>query len=86
LRDATPAEIAAVELTPRGAALHWEALDTDISIPGLMAGIFGTKAWMADLERCRGRSTSETKHRRPHQSAVTKASPSTSRQRRSKVA
>jgi hypothetical protein len=86
LGGATPAEIAAVELTPRGAALHWEALDTDISVPGLMAGIFGTKAWMVELERRRGASTSEAKYRRPRQPATTKVSPSTSRQRRSKVA
>jgi hypothetical protein len=84
LHDATPAEIAAVELTPRGAALHWETLDTDISVPGLMAGIFGTKAWMAELERRCGRSTAEAKRAatraqgakavRPRQPAATKSS------------
>jgi hypothetical protein len=36
LLKATPAERAAVELSPYG--LHWEALDEDISIDGLLAG------------------------------------------------
>lgn len=27
--------------------LHWEALDVDLSIPGLLTGLFGTKAYMA---------------------------------------
>ncbi|HVV93777.1 MAG TPA: DUF2442 domain-containing protein [Hyphomicrobiales bacterium] len=36
LLKATPAERAAVELSPYG--LHWEAIDEDISIEGLLAG------------------------------------------------
>jgi hypothetical protein len=49
LRGAAPEEIAEVELGPRGAALHWENLDVDFSVGGLMAGIFGNKAWMSSL-------------------------------------
>jgi hypothetical protein len=29
-----------------GIGLHWEQLDVDVSVPGLLAGLFGTKAWM----------------------------------------
>ena len=29
-----------------GLGLHWEQLDVDVSVPGLLAGLFGTKAWM----------------------------------------
>ena len=36
LRTATPAERAAVEISPFG--LHWEALDEVISVAGLLAG------------------------------------------------
>ncbi|MBO4311453.1 MAG: DUF2442 domain-containing protein [Desulfovibrionaceae bacterium] len=36
LLDATPAQRNAVELSPFG--LHWDALDEDISIEGLLAG------------------------------------------------
>lgn len=44
-----PAElIAAVEVTPSGIGLHGEAPDADFTVKGLLAGIFGTKAWMAE--------------------------------------
>lgn len=36
LLNATPAQRAAVSLSERG--LHWEALDEDISVDGLLAG------------------------------------------------
>ena len=46
LEDASDAELACVELLGNGYGLHWEALDADLSIPGLLAGLFGTKAYM----------------------------------------
>jgi hypothetical protein len=61
LRDAEPADIAAVELGQRGASLHWEKLDQDFSVDGLVRGIFGTKKWMAELERAGGRIKSKAK-------------------------
>ncbi|MEL7226614.1 MAG: DUF2442 domain-containing protein [Cyanobacteria bacterium J06576_12] len=42
--------IAAVEVTPSGIGLHWEALDADFTVKGLLAGVFGTKKWMANLK------------------------------------
>lgn len=36
LLSATPSERAAVEISPFG--LHWDALDEDISVEGLLAG------------------------------------------------
>jgi hypothetical protein len=41
--------LARVEITPDGFGLHWEVLDADLRIPGLAAGVFGTKAWMRAL-------------------------------------
>jgi hypothetical protein len=55
LSDAKPEQIAAVKVMPRGAALHWEKLDVQMSVPGLLAGIFGTRKWMAELGRLGGR-------------------------------
>ena len=49
LEDASSDDIARVEVLGRGYGLHWEKQDIDISIPGLMAGIFGTRAHMARL-------------------------------------
>jgi hypothetical protein len=36
LLDATPAQRSEFELSPRG--IHWDALDEDISVEGLLAG------------------------------------------------
>lgn len=47
LQHATPAEIADVEVIGRGLGLHWEALDLDYTVPGLVNGVFGTAKWMA---------------------------------------
>jgi hypothetical protein len=47
LETATDEDLAAVEILGAGYGLHWEALDVDMSIPGLLAGLFGTKAYMA---------------------------------------
>jgi Protein of unknown function (DUF2442) len=49
LAGATSAELADVEVTPAGIGLHWETLDVDISIPGLMAEQYGSAAWMAEI-------------------------------------
>jgi hypothetical protein len=61
LAGAPPEELDEVEITPSGTGLHWETLDVDMHIPGLLAGVFGTRAWMAALGRKGGRITSSTK-------------------------
>ncbi|MFH1804936.1 MAG: DUF2442 domain-containing protein [Pseudomonadota bacterium] len=58
LEGASDDHLAAVEILGKGYGLHWEELDVDLSLPGLMAGIFGTRAWMA---RRAGQATSEAK-------------------------
>lgn len=58
LEAAKPEEIAAVEVLPGGYGLHWEMLDVDLALPGLMAGLFGTRAHMA---RRAGQARSEGK-------------------------
>lgn len=63
LRGATPEQLAAVEVEGNGYALHWEELDADFTVPGLLAGRFGTKRWMSELGRSGGRSRSESKAR-----------------------
>lgn len=58
LETATEDQLAQVEVLGAGSGLHWEALDADLSIPGLLAGLFGTKAYLA---RQAGRATSPEK-------------------------
>ncbi len=50
LANADEQDLAQVEVTPMGDGLHWEALDTDFSVAGLLSGVFGTKRWMAELQ------------------------------------
>ncbi len=49
LENATPSQIEAFEISGNGYGLHWHELDADLSVGGLLAGIFGTKAHMARL-------------------------------------
>jgi hypothetical protein len=58
LESATEEQLAQVEILGAGSGLHWEALDADLSVPGLLAGLFGTKAHLA---REAGRSKSPAK-------------------------
>jgi len=58
LDAATNAQLSEVEILGVGYGLHWEALDVDLSIPGLLAGLFGTRAYMA---RRAGQGTSPAK-------------------------
>lgn len=61
LRGASPDDLAQIELSPYGFALHWEKLDADFSVAGLLAGIFGTRKWMEELRQRARRATSEAK-------------------------
>ena len=47
LEEATEDELEGVEVLGAGYGLHWEALDADFTVPGLLADIFGTKTYMA---------------------------------------
>lgn len=58
LEHATADQLGQVEILGTGYALHWEGLDVDLSLPGLLSGLFGTKAYMA---RHAGRATSPAK-------------------------
>lgn len=58
LEKAADDDLAKVEILGAGYGLHWEDLDVDLSVPGLLAGLFGTKAYMA---RRAGQTTSPAK-------------------------
>jgi len=47
LETAADEQLAQFETLGDGYGLHWEALDVDVSAPGLMAGVFGTRSYMA---------------------------------------
>ena len=53
---ASDAALADVEILGQGHALHWSRLDADFTVPGLLMGVFGTRAWMASSSRAAGAS------------------------------
>jgi hypothetical protein len=59
LEEATDAQLAEVELLGE-TGLHWESLDVDYTISGLMNGVFGNKAFM-EAQRRGGQSRSPAK-------------------------
>lgn len=61
LENATDAEIAEVEIVGMGFDLHWPTRDADLSLRGLMNGVYGTGKWMSELARRAGRITSPAK-------------------------
>jgi hypothetical protein len=58
LERACDAELAQVEVLGLGLGLHWERLDVDLSVPGLLAGLFGTKAYIDRQRAARAGATS----------------------------
>jgi hypothetical protein len=45
LAHAAPDQLAAVEVESGGEGLHWEELDEDLSVPGLLARSFNLRRW-----------------------------------------
>ena len=61
LEGASIEELSDVHLSGSGNSIHWDRLDLDFSIPGLIARILGTKLSMSDLARQGGSKTSIAK-------------------------
>ncbi len=47
LADASPDDLAEIEVSPSGLGLHWPRLDADLHVPGLLQGVLGSRSWMA---------------------------------------
>jgi hypothetical protein len=59
LENATAEQLAKVSIEPSGGeALHWEELDADISVPGIMFSMLNVRGWYA---KWLGSATSEAK-------------------------
>lgn len=61
LDGASAAQLAEVQISGAGFGLHWPELDADLSLPAMLSGRFGTKAWMSELARRAGSVKSEAK-------------------------
>jgi hypothetical protein len=62
LEHGTAAQLAQVEILPPGLGLHWEDLDADLWIPGLLEGAMGSRKWIAArLGQAGGQATTPAK-------------------------
>ena len=61
LADASPEQVEGVQLSPGGSGLHWEALDVDLSVPGLLLSSLGRSQQLRELARLAGQATSPAK-------------------------
>jgi len=61
LADIAGSKVKAVVVDGNGYGLHWPELDLDVSVPDLIAGCFGTRAWMSALARHGGKARSVAK-------------------------
>ncbi len=63
LQHATPEQLGRIEIEGPGTGLVWPALGVAHHVPGLVAGLFGTRQWMAELGRRGGRRRTIAKAR-----------------------
>ncbi len=62
LAEATPAQLADIELSPSGLGIHFRELDADLYVPTLIHGVLGSKRWMASqIGRLGGQAASVAK-------------------------
>lgn len=58
-----PSVIRTVRIEGGGYGLYWPSLDLDLAVPDLIAGCFGSRAWMSALARQGGKATTTAKRR-----------------------
>lgn len=63
LRRATAAQLSDVSIDPSGGVLRWDALDVDLSVPGLLFSAIGVSERRRHLARLAGRVRSRAKAR-----------------------
>lgn len=58
---ARKAALKEIVVSPKGTGLHWPKLDADLTIAGLLAGIFGSRMWMREIAASGGKAMTEKK-------------------------
>ena len=61
LRGSSEADLQQIELSPLGTGLHWPRIDADLTVDGLLAGVFGSRYWMRELAAKAGGTKSQAK-------------------------
>lgn len=61
LSGAKASDLKVIELSPQGTGLYWPRLDVDLSVTGLLSGVFGSLNWTREQAAKAGRAKSEAK-------------------------
>jgi len=62
LEHAAPSQLEKIEISPSGLGIYFPRLDSDLYLPALLEGFFGSKKWMASrLGHAGGKSRSLAK-------------------------
>ncbi len=61
LDAASPNDLAVIEISPLGTGLHWPRLDVDLTVDGLLTGVFGSRNWMRSHAASAGSMSSPAK-------------------------
>lgn len=46
LQNASSVQLAFIQVSPKGTGISWPLLDADLTVEGLLNGVFGSRAWM----------------------------------------
>ena len=61
LKGAKDADLKIIQLSPQGTGLHWPRLSVDLSVTGLLSGVFGSRNWTSQQAAKAGRAKTEAK-------------------------
>ena len=61
LAGASKSALSEIVVSPAGTGLHWPKLDADLTVAGLLAGMFGSRMWMREIASRGGKSVSAPK-------------------------
>jgi Protein of unknown function (DUF2442) len=81
LAKVSPDVLATVAITPGGSGLHWEVLDVDLSVPGLLLSSVGHADKVRELARLAGRASTPAKAAAARANGAKGGRPRTSRTR-----
>jgi hypothetical protein len=84
ITKASAEELVQLTLSPSGDGIHWEGLDVQLSVPGLLVDALGAGTLAKELARRGGQSTSDAKVEAARRNGAKGGRPSTKKTQNSK--
>lgn len=85
IAKASAEELMQLTLSPSGAGIHWEELDVQLSVPGLLVDALGAGTLAKELARRGGQSTSDAKAEAARRNGAKGGRPSTQETQNSNI-